>query len=165
MKHAAGDNLPNLVVIAGPNGAGKSTLLHQLYLRKNEFIEPGTRVIYLGPHRTWRKSTLNGASMYALPYTYRQMSEMESFPGFTQFVPPGLQWLQNTAGQLRDPDTADESYGTVKYAISRMGFRRQNRVAQEFDSRGGMIPLGVVPEIFEPLRELTRYLLPHLQFE
>ncbi len=165
LKHAAGDNLPNLVVIAGPNGAGKSTLLHQLYLHRNEFIEPGTRVIYLGPHRPWRKSTLSGAAMYSLPYSYRQLSEMDNFPGFQQFVPPGLQFLQTTAGQARDPDTADESYGTVKYSISRIGFRRQNRVAQEFDARGGMIPPNVVPEIFEPLREITRYLLPHLQFD
>lgn len=109
LKHAAGDNLPNLVVIAGPNGAGKLTLLHQLYLRRNEFIEPGTRMIYLGPHRPWRKSTLGGAAMYSLPYSYRQLSEMDTFPGFTQFIPPGLQHLQNTAGQMRDPDTADES--------------------------------------------------------
>jgi ABC-type lipoprotein export system ATPase subunit len=165
LKHAAADDLPNLVVIAGPNGAGKSTLLHQLYVRRNEFIEPGTRVIYLGPHRPWRKSTLGGAAMYALPYTYRQLSEMDSFPGFAQFVPQGLQFLQSMAGQMRDPDTADESYGTVKYAISKIGFRRQNRVAQEFDSHGGMIPPDTVPEIFTPLRELTRYLLPHLQFE
>ncbi len=165
LKYAAGEDLPNLVVIAGPNGAGKSTLLHQLYLRKGEFAESGTRVTYLGPHRPWRKATLSGAAMYALPYTYNQISAMDAFPGFTQFVPPGLQWLQNMTGQMRDPDTADESFGTVKYAISRMGFRRQNRVAQEFDSRGGTIPPNTVPDIFGPLRELTRYLLPHLIFD
>ena len=67
LKHAAADNLPNLVVIAGPNGAGKSTLLHQLYRRRGEFMEPGTRVIYLGPHRPWRKATLCGAAMYSRP--------------------------------------------------------------------------------------------------
>lgn len=112
LKHAAGDDLPNLVVIAGPNGAGKSTLLHQLYSRRAEFMEPDTRMIYLGPHRTWRKSTLSGAAMYALPYSYRQLSEMDTFPGFQQFTPPGLQFLQYFAGHGRDPDTADESYGT-----------------------------------------------------
>lgn len=164
LKHAVGVNLPNLVVIAGPNGAGKSTLLHQLYVRRNEFMETGTRVIYLGPHRPWRKSTLTGAAMYTLPYSYRQLSEMDIFPGFQQFVPPGLQFMQNMAGHMRDPDTADESYGTVKYSISRLGFRRQNRVTQEFDAHGGMVPPDVVPEIYEPLREMTRYLLPHLQF-
>jgi Fe-S cluster assembly ATPase SufC len=165
LKHAAGNNLPNLVVIAGPNGAGKSTLLHQLYSRRNEFMESGTHMIYLGPHRPWRKSTLSGAAMYSLPYSYRQLSQMDVFPGFQQFVPQGLQFLQTMAGHARDPDTADESYGTVKYSISRIGFRRQNRVAQEFDAHGGMIPPNVVPEVFEPLRELTRYLLPHLQFD
>jgi hypothetical protein len=164
LKHAAGNNLPNLVVIAGPNGAGKSTLLNQLRLRRNEFMEPGTHVIYLGPHRPWRKATLNGAAMYSLPYSYRQLSEMDTFPGFQQFIPPGMQFLQNMTGQMRDPDTADESYGTVKYPISKLGFRRQTRVAQEFDARGGTIPPDVVPDVFEPLRELTRYLLPHLRF-
>ena len=72
LKHTAGDNLPNLVVIAGPNGAGKSTLLHQLYVRKDQFIELRTRVIYLGPHRPWRKSTLTAEkSCAAAPRTLR----------------------------------------------------------------------------------------------
>jgi hypothetical protein len=103
--------------------------------------------------------------MYALPYSYRQLSEMDSFPGFQQFTPPGLQYLQYLGGHGRDPDTSDESYGTVKYSISRIGFRRQNIVTREFDAHGGMIPPNIVPEVFGPLRELTRYLLPHLRFD
>lgn len=165
LRHATWDNLPNLVVIAGPNGAGKSTLLYQLYQNRFTFVEPGTNVIYLGPRRPWRKSTLSGAAMYALPYSYRQLSEMDSFPGFQQFVPPGLQALSYLSGQMRSPDTADESYGFVKHSIAKLGFRRQERVTRAFDEHEGMIPPGTIPDIFEPLRKLTRYLLPHLQFE
>jgi len=103
--------------------------------------------------------------MYVLPYAYRQLSEMDVFPGFQQFVPTGLQSLQYLSGQARAPDTADESYSFVKHSIAKIGFRRQERVARAFDEHGGMVPADVIPDIFEPLRKLTRCLLPHLQFE
>jgi hypothetical protein len=164
LKRAAYEGLPNLVAIAGPNGAGKSTLLHQLYVNRSQ-ADPGTRTIYLGPHRPWRKTTLGGAAMYALQYSFRQFLETEGFPGFQQIVPTWMQHLQYLGGQPRIPDTADESYSFVKYSIAKLGFRRQARVAQEFDQRGGMIPANTIPDVFEPLRELTRYLLPHLRFE
>lgn len=165
LRHAEYENLPNLVVIAGPNGAGKSTLLNQLRTRKGEFAELGTRVSYLGPHRPWRRATLDAAAMYSLPFGYSQFLEMDTFPGFNQFVPQGLQMLQYASGQLRAPDTSDESYAVVKYSISKIGFRRQERVTRAFDENGGMIPANTVPDISAPLRELTRYMLPHLQFE
>jgi hypothetical protein len=87
---------------------------NRTYLRRNELVEPETNVIYLGPHRPWRKSTLSGVAMYSLPYSYRELSQMDMFSDFQQFVPSGLQLLQNTPGQVRDSDTADEAYGTAR---------------------------------------------------
>ncbi len=103
--------------------------------------------------------------MFGLPYSYRQLSEMDTIPGFQQMYPPGLQYLQFMSGQPRVPDTTDESFGFVKYAMAKMGNRRQTLVTRTFDEHGGMIPLNTVPEIYEPFRQLTRYLLPHLRFE
>lgn len=165
LRHAEYTGLPNLVVIAGPNRAGKSTLLHQLHVYRSSQAEPGTRVIYSGPHRPWRKTTLSGAAMYSLPYSYTQLSEMDTFPGFQQYVPPNMQVLQYLAGQARQPDTSDESFGFVKYAMAKMGFRRQNVITQAYDDNQGMVPYDAVPELYQPFREITRFLLPHLRFE
>lgn len=63
LRCAAAEAVPNLVVVAGPNGSGKSTLLHQLYFQRSQLAEPNTRVSYLGPHRTWRKSQVSGGSL------------------------------------------------------------------------------------------------------
>src|ERR687890_295594 len=109
LKHAAGENLPNLGVIAGPNGAGKSTLLHQLYIGRDRFVEPGTNVLYLDPHRPWRKSTLSGAAMYDLQYSYRQIWEMHGIPRLQKSVPQGLELFQYVRG-TRTPGTSDDTY-------------------------------------------------------
>jgi hypothetical protein len=140
LRHATYDDLPNLVVIAGPNGAGKSTLLYQLSTRRGEFTEPGTRVIYLGPHRMWRTSTLSLAARPCMECSsHRQSLEMPTFPGFSQIVPPGLQMLQYIAGQARQPDTADESgFSVVVTTISSDELRWHNGIARglvEDDSR------------------------------
>jgi len=102
--------------------------------------------------------------MYGLQYSFREALEMLTFPQF-QTAPAGLQMLAYISGQQRDPDTADESYAVVKQTIAKTGFSRQRRVTRAYDDNGGMIPPNTIPDIFEPLRELTRFLLPHLQFE
>lgn len=161
LRYAAWDGLPNLVIVCGPNGVGKSTLLRQLFQRRSEFQEPGTDVFFLGPHRPWRTAQLSGAAMYQTPYTYRQYLGMDSFPGWQYVTPPGLEYV---AGRPRQPETADEAQGLVKYSIVRLAMQRQRLIEETYDREGGQVPRGAVPEIFEPLRELTRFLLPHLEF-
>jgi ABC-type multidrug transport system ATPase subunit len=162
LRRAAGDNVPMLMVITGPNGAGKSTLLHQLYTQRIALAEPGTDVIYMGPHRPWRKATLSSGAMFQMPYTYGQYLGMETFPGWQQFAPPGLQYLGH---QPRHPDTADETQSLVKYSMAKLGFRRLRLLQETYEQQGGQTTQGSLPDIFEPLRGLTRYLLPHLEFE
>ena len=91
--------------------------------------------------------------------------ETDGFPGFQQFVLQGLQYLQYLGVQPRVPDTADKSYTFVKYSLARLGTRRQARIGREFDKQGGTIAPGTIPNGFEPLGKLARYLLPHLRFE
>lgn len=59
-------DLGNLVVLAGPNGSGKSTLLDLLRQQRATLAEPGTTVMFVGPHRTWRSSALNKVSLFWL---------------------------------------------------------------------------------------------------
>jgi hypothetical protein len=161
LRNASYEGLPNLAVIAGPNGVGKSTLLHQLWQRGSEFAEPGTRVSYTGPHRSWRKSTLPAAAMFLGPRSYRQSLELQQVPNFDLFVPPGLQFAQ---GQLRLPDSTDEAQSFVKFAIGKMEYRRLNVLQEIYEREGQSIPPGALPDTFAPLRLLTRFLLPHLEF-
>jgi hypothetical protein len=162
LRRAACDDVPNLMVVTGPNGAGKSTLLHQLYTRREGVAEFGTQVMYIGPHRPWRKATLSGAAMYQMPYSYGQYLGMDNLPGWQHFAPNGLQYLTQ---QPRHPDSADEVQSLVKYSMAKLEFRRLRLLQQEYDGQGGEIVRGSVPDIFEPLRGFTRHLLPHLAFE
>jgi hypothetical protein len=53
LAHAAADDLGNLVVISGPNGAGKSSPCLICCACSGTLVaEPGTDVMFLGPHRT-----------------------------------------------------------------------------------------------------------------
>jgi hypothetical protein len=67
---ASATNLPNMVAIARPNGAGKSALLEQLWRNPQAFLEPGTEMLYIGPHRTWRASSVSdiGARTFVQDY-------------------------------------------------------------------------------------------------
>jgi hypothetical protein len=161
LRSAAADGLPNLVVVAGPNGSGKSTLLHQLWERRGEFAEPGTDVTYVGPHRPWRKSQLAVAHLYQLQHSYHAYLAMGALPGWPQIAPPGLQYIP---GQARLPDSVDEAFSMVKYSIARIEQRRLAEMQRVYDEQGGQIPPGVLPDIYRPLRTLTTYLLPHLEF-
>ncbi len=162
LRHAAAENLPNLVVVAGPNGVGKSTLLDQLRRRAGEFAEPNTEVSYVGPHRPWRKSTLGSAHLYQMPYTFRQYLGMPQLPGWEQIAPPGLQYIQAVGERL--PESADEAFSLVKFSNAKKGLARLNLMQRIYEEQGDHIPEGALPDVFSPLREITRFLLPHLSF-
>ena len=159
---ASGSQLPDLVVIAGPNGVGKSTLLNELWKEASTFAEPGTKVTYVGPHRPWRKSTLSTASLFQMPYSYQQLLAMPSLPGWDQMAPPGLQFL---GGMARDPFSSDEAQSLVKFELAKTEIQRLKLLQAEFERQGSQIAAGTLPDIYTPLRELTRFLLPHLTFD
>jgi len=163
LSNASYDNLPNLVVIAGPNGAGKSTLLYQLYERRSEVSEPGTRVRYVGPHRPWRKSTLTAAAAYAnRAFSFTEYLEMPQLPGWEQIVPGGLQYVSQG---LRLAESADEAQALVKYVIVKLEYRRLALLKDAYEQQGQQIRPDSFADIYEPLRRLTRFLLPHLTFQ
>lgn len=154
------EEVPNLLVVVGPNGSGKSTLLYELQRNRATLAEAGTRVIYLNPYRPWRRTTFGTAFLYNLPYSYRQLLELDNFPGFQNYQPPGFVH----SGLARSPDNIDDAQSLVKFAIAKLENRRYRLIAEEYDRRGGSIPEGSVPNAFEPLRELIATLLPHLRF-
>lgn len=101
------------------------------------------------------------AHLYQMPYSYHSYLAMGTIPGFPQIVPPGL---QNVAGQPRLPDSVDEAFSMVKYSIAQIEQKHLALLQRIYKDHGGQIPIGAMPDIYEPLRTLTTYLLPHLQF-
>jgi putative AbiEii toxin of type IV toxin-antitoxin system len=162
LRRAVATDLPDVVVIAGPNGIGKSTLLFSLWEQRGTFAEPGTDVTYIGPHRPWKKSQLSSAALSQLPYSFGQLLGMPNFPGWDQFAPPGLQAIGQ---QPREPQGADEALSLLKFSIAKLEMRRLRVLGAEFDRQGSQIAAGTLGDIYKPLKDLTRYLLSHLEFD
>lgn len=163
LKRAAATGLGNLVVIAGPNGAGKSSLLDLLRNQRHQIAEPGTEVMFVGPHRTWRSSQLNRVSVYGYAaQSYGELLMSDAMPNFQYVVPPGLQGLQ---GQGRQSSSADDVQAFVKTSLVKLRDRQQNLIGAAFAEQGGKVIEGSVPELFVPFERLVQTLLPHLRLQ
>ncbi len=162
LVRAEASGLGNLVVLAGPNGAGKSTLLDLLRQQRYACAEPGTTVMFVGPHRTWRSSSLNKVSLFGYPMpSYGALLESDSLPHFQYVVPNGMQGMQ---GMHRDSGSAEDAPAFVKTSLGRLRDRQQGLVTSAWEAHGGQVPAGVVPNLFLPFERLVSGLLPHLEF-
>lgn len=160
---AQAEDLGNLVVIAGPNGAGKSTLLDLIRGQRNMIAEPGTDVLFIGPHRTWRPTTLNRMTVYGYPLdTFSALLGQDTMPGFNSVGPNGLHMVQN---QPRNSTGTDEAQAFVKISLIKLLDRQRSLVTRSWTEQGGAIAPGTVPDLFEPWRRLVDYLLPHLVWD
>ena len=157
---ASAENLGNLVVISGANGAGKSSLLDLLRAQRHVLAEPGTEVMFVGPHRTWRSSRLNRVSVYGFTAgSYGDLLMADAMPSFQYSVPPGLQGLQ---GMGRQSSSADDVQAFVKTSLVRLRDQQQALVTDAWQAQGKRVEAGTVPELFEPFARLVETLLPHL---
>lgn len=162
LRRAAASGLGNLVVLAGPNGAGKSSLLDLLRQNRQGLAEPGTTVMFVGPHRTWRSSSLNKVSLFGYPMSsYGALLQSDNLPHFQYSVPAGMQGLQ---GAMRDSGSADDAPAFVKTSLGRLRDRQQTLVTETWEKNGGHVPADSVANLFEPFDRLIRNLLPHLAF-
>ena len=162
LRRAAAENLGDLVVLAGPNGAGKSSLLDLLRQNRLVLAEPGTTVMFVGPHRTWRSSSLNKVSLIGYPMaSYGALLQSDNLPNFQYAVPTGMQGLQGT---LRDSGSADDAPAFVKTSLGRLRDRQQTVVTDTWEANGGYVPAGSVQNLFEPFTRMITGLLPHLDF-
>ncbi|MGX9790509.1 AAA family ATPase [Mycobacterium sp. MMS18-G62] len=162
LRQARADDFPNLAVIAGPNGSGKSTLLYELYSRRTELAEPGTKVAYLGPHRVWRRTTTAMWSMGEIRPSFNEYLRESAIPHWRRGQPAGFHAVQ--PGVQREPTGPDDAFSFVKSSMVRTDFRLQNLLREVWEAEGHRIEEGRVPDIFKPLRDAFRALLPHLDF-
>lgn len=151
--------VPKVMIIAGPNGSGKSTLLYEVSQKRGVIADAETKIIYQPPHRAIRKTTirrgwLGGATK----------SIMDLFSGTDVSGYEGLSF-QNSA---RTPDNVDEAGSTIKHTLGKIENKRQAMIAELFDrnkKKNKPVDTASSPDIYLPLKELTKYLLPHLIFD
>lgn len=152
-------SIPRVMIIAGPNGSGKSTLLYEVYQKRGVISDTETKIIYQPPHRAIRRTTirrgwLGGATK----------SMVDLFSGTDVSGYEGLSF-QNSA---RTPDNVDEAGSTIKHTLGKIENKRQAIIAELFDrnkKEDKPVDTASSPDIYLPLKELTKYLLPHLVFD
>ncbi|MDC8451959.1 MAG: AAA family ATPase [Candidatus Nitrosotalea sp.] len=142
--------VPPIMIIAGINGVGKSTLLHAIKTRKGNVDVTG-KIIYMPPHRVWSSQRIQAMYLWEARRTYRDAIETDSLDG--------TQAIRINSG-ARTAESADESSKFIKYSLGQIEVQRQNAITKIHDDKSGI----EFPDIYQPLKELTKTLLPHLEF-
>lgn len=152
LQRAACDSVPQIMVIAGANGVGKSTLLHAIKQRYGN-CEGSGKILYMGPHRAWRKQSVRAMHLFQRDIIYRDLLSSDSVghvDGMSLYNAP------------RTPDSLDEAHSLIKYTLAQIEIRRQSAIASLYDKGVGNMQR---VDVYRPLRNLVNTLLPHLQFE
>lgn len=149
LNFAKCDVVPRLMIVAGPNGAGKSTLLYSL---RN--VGGRQNILYIGPHRATRRQHVRQRFLISTTFNYEEFLARDDAPRFD-----GI----DLYGGGRDPWSNDDSANYLKHSLCQIEIERQQAIAARYD-RDGQIEKGALVDPWEPLRELTHNLLPHLNF-
>jgi len=152
--------VPRVMIVAGPNGVGKSTLLFAIKNGQGVQATSDVEYLYQGPHRVLRKTTvrrgwLSGAAK-SLVELLRSGGDVSGFEGIS------------FPNSTRTPDNVDEAGSTIKYTLGQLENRRQSKIAGMYDrirKENKDIKSADTPDVYQPLRKITEFLLPHLVFE
>ena len=144
------DDVPRVMIITGPNGCGKSTLLDGL----RNASGPNGPILYVGPHRTSGRQTVQMRDLYQNKVSMRQLQSSTNLPNVD-----GVR----IHSQTRSAWDFDETSNYLKYALCQVELDRQSAITSRLD-KYGEIEKGDIPDIWEPLKEMTENLLPHLHF-
>jgi ABC-type cobalamin/Fe3+-siderophores transport system ATPase subunit len=158
IKLAEVDSVPDVMIIAGPNGVGKSTLLYAIKEGSGE-KDKETKILYQGPHRVLRRTNVKRSWLGK----FRPLVDLLSGNDVSGYE--GLNFFNTT----RTPENVDEAGSTIKHTLGSLENKRQALLADIFDNKkeeeNNNLDMSLVPDIYEPLKELTKYLLPHLKFD
>jgi hypothetical protein len=136
------------MLVTGPNGCGKSTLLHGIRSTGWE------NTMYFGPHRAMRRQNVQQRHLIGQNLLLERLLSLQDTPGYE-----GIQLL----GGLRDPWSYDDSSNYLKHALCQAEFDYQAAIALRYEKYREIVK-DSVSDPWEPLRELSHNLLPHLQF-
>ena len=149
IRLAACEALPPVMILTGPNGCGKSTLLNSL----RNYGGDG-RTLYVGPHRTSRRQHVR------MRFLSQNRIEMSSLLAAQSL--PGIEGI-NLPSNERDAWNYDEAQSYLKFSLCQIELDRQAAIAQRFDDDGKVFR-DDMPDVWQPLRDMTHNLLPHLAF-
>ena len=162
LRRAAADNIPNLIAVAGPNGSGKSTLLDRIRAQRSALLEPGSELMFVGAHRTWRSSSVSEVAVLGFSFGYEEVLKQDSIPSFSYQVPGNLNWLP---GLARLFSSADDAQALVKSSVIKIRNKQRELLMRAYEVQGRQIALDSIPDLFAPFSELVSTLLPHLAWE
>lgn len=152
-------SVPRVMVIAGPNGSGKSTLLYEISQKRGVIADTGTKILYQPPHRAIRRTTIRRSWLGGI-----RKSILDLFSGTDVSGYEGLSF----SNSARTPDNVDEAGSTIKHTLGKIENKRQAILAELVDrskKNNQSVDTASIPDIYLPLKELTKYLLPHLIFD
>jgi ABC-type cobalamin/Fe3+-siderophores transport system ATPase subunit len=139
------------MLITGPNGCGKSTLLYRLRNVNGE-----NDILYLGPHRSSRRQSVRMRYLLQNNITMSTILSTGNLPGFEGIEVPN---------RARDAWNSDEASSYLKYSLCQIELDRQAALTARFDREGAISKAEIQGDVWDPLRELTENLLPHLKFD
>lgn len=145
------------MVIAGPNGVGKSTLLFAIKEGAG-VVDEGTKILYQGPHRVLRRTNVQRRWLGG---AFRSLAQLLSGADVSGYE--GLNFFNPS----RTPENVDEAGSTIKHTLGKIENKRQAMLASALDrlkAESRQFDTSALPDIYEPLKQLTEYLLPHLSF-
>lgn len=154
IRYAECHNVPPLMIIAGPNGVGKSTLLYSIKINQGNIDMTGTS-LYIPPHRALRRQKIMLRSLWGNRRSYSEglaTNKLSAVEGV------------NILDGSRVPESTDESMSFMKYTLTQIETRRQTAITNSIDNNELAYPSGSVPNVYRPLKDLTKNLLPHLEF-
>lgn len=151
VRQAKCDALPPVMLITGPNGCGKSTLLYNLRNVNGE-----QDILYLGPHRSSRRQSVRMRHLLQNNIRMTSILSNATLPGFEGIEIPN---------RARDAWNSDEAGSYLKYSLCQIELDRQAALTARFDREGSISRAEIKGDVWDPLRELTENLLPHLKFD
>lgn len=165
------DKVPELMIIAGPNGVGKSTLLYAMFrfpkgLHMGNSISSITgrlKPVYFPPHRAPVPFSFHKSFPHITPSIRSVDVLTNENHAFESSISPVDRMLRTTTSRNRNfPDFAP--YFVVKDRLARFEFE-SGELANEIYRNHGEVKKGAIPDIFEPLRTIIKFLLPGLTFD
>ena len=171
IKYAKCTNVPRIMIITGPNGVGKSTLLEEITRhlqgtrRRNVKIKTSNspKPVYLPPHRAPSRASIHKSLPFVAPRRkYRDILGLEHF----SFDAPGIGFPYPLgSGQPRsrfEPDALP--YFEAKFRMTQLELDFRDALTELY-RKHKEVPRESMPDIYRPLKDAVKQLLPGLDFD